>query len=148
MDCVDIMDREIIRALETEPVLFGRNEGLAESHVATQMINYGYFIRDIQRIINGVLTDYFNIILRRNNSRELAQFTLHFSLFEEYIKRAEVYMKEKDALKAGSDDLKALVEAVQAAKEADLMDEQRAQEYFDSQLEMRDREDLFNRPNN
>ena len=147
MDCVDIMDREIIRALETEPVLFGRNEGLAESHVATQMINYGYFIRDVQTIINDVLSSYFNVILRRNNSSEVANFKLHFSLFEEHLKRAEVYMKEKEALKAGSDDLKALVEAVQSAREANLMDEQRAQQYFDQQIEMRDREDLFSKPN-
>ena len=147
MDCVDIMDREIIRALETEPVLFGRNEGLAESHVDTQMINYGYFIKDVQRIVNEVLTSYFNIILSRNEAQqEAAQFKLHFSLYEEYIRRAEVYMKEKDALKSGSDDLKALVEAVQAAREANLMDESRAQSYFDDQLDLRNKEDLFNRP--
>jgi len=147
MDCVDIMDREIIRALETEPVLFGRNEGLAESHVDTQMINYGYFIRDVQRIINRVLTTYFNIILRRNNSREVANFKLDFALFEEHIKRAEVYMKEKEALKAGSDDLQTLVDAVAAAKQEGFMTEEKAQAYFDQQLEMREREDLFSKPN-
>ena len=74
MDCVDIMDREIIRALETEPVLFGRNEGLAESHVDTQMINYGYFIRDIQGIINETLTGYFNYLFYLNNVKEVAEF--------------------------------------------------------------------------
>ena len=146
MDCVDIMDREIIRALETEPVLFGRNEGLAESHVVNQMINYGYFIRDIQKIINDTLTGYFNFVLRANNQAEVAQFRLGFSLVEEYIRRAEVYKIEKEALKSGSEDLQALVEATKAAEDAEYFDQEEARTYFKEQMEMRKREDLFNLP--
>lgn len=146
MDCVDIMDREVIRGLETEPVLFGRNEGLAETHVENQMINYGYFIANCQRIVNEVLTSYFNIILRVGGSSEAAQFRLHFSISEEYIRRASVYKIEKEALSAGSEDLLTLVGAVAAAKEAGLMDDAQAQMYFDTQMEMREREDLFRLP--
>lgn len=146
MDCVDIMDREVIRGLETEPVLFGRNEGLAETHVENQMINYGYFINNCQQIVNEVLTGYFNIILRVNGSNEAAQFRLHFSISEEYIRRAQVYKIEKEALEAGSKDLMTLVQAIEAAKQAGLMDETQAKEYFDAQMLLREREDLFRLP--
>jgi len=146
MDCVDIMDREIIRALETEPVLFGRNEGLAESHVETQMINYGYFIRDIQKIINSTLTRYFNYILRANGNSEVAQFRLHFTLVEEYRRRAQVYQEEKNALKAGSDDMLTLVNATKAAEEAGYMTPEEATAHFQEQMDLRHKEDLFKTP--
>ena len=142
-DCINIMNSEIMRALESESVLFGMTEGLAETHVTQQMRNYGYFIQNGQKILNRLFTHYFNLILFLNGSAEKAVFQLKFAIAEERLETAKVYQMEREALKTGAEDLEALVVGIEAAKLAGYFDEQQALEYFEDQMELRRTAELF-----
>ena len=81
--------------------------------------------------------------------KKLQNFKLDFSLFEEYLKKIEVYLREKEALKAGSEDLKSLWglgRCYRFGQEQNLMDDTEAKQYFDEQLAIRESRDVFNRP--
>ena len=142
-DCINIMNNEIMRALESESVLFGMTEGLAETHVTQQMRNYGYFIRLAQGVINKVLTYYFNYILYVGDSRESADFRLKFAIAEEKLEAARVYQMQREAFKTSSEDFEALVMGISAAVERNLWTSDEANAYFASQMEMRKEVDLF-----
>ena len=142
-DCINIMNNEIMRALESESVLFGMTEGLAETHVTQQMLNYGYFIRLAQGVLNDLFTGYFNLILRQKRAREFADFRLKFAIAEEKLQAARVYQMQREAFKTSSDDFESLVMGVAAAVERGIWTEERANEYFEGQMEMRREVDMF-----
>lgn len=142
-DCINIMNNEIMRALESESVLFGMTEGLAETHVTQQMRNYGYFINLGQGVLNKLFTHYFNLILTLNDQEANARFKLKFAIAEERLQAAKVYLAEREALKAESDDMLALVQGIESAKEFGYFDEQQAKEYFDEQIARRREVNLY-----
>lgn len=133
-DCINIMNTEIMRALESESVLFGLTEGLAETHVTQQMRNYGYFINMAQEILNKLFTFYFSLILFVNESNERANFKMKKAIAEERLQLAQVARTEYESVEIKNEAINSLVTGIAAAQDRGLIDDVEAREMFQEGL--------------
>ena len=144
-DIQDVIRRELIIAVQSQPIFMGSNEAIAETHAVEQRKAHAQLIRRGQKAINGLMTEFLNLILMLNNYPPLAEFKLTYVNTADYKDQAMTYREFRDGLLKGSEDMIKLVEALQAAVEAQFMTPEEAKETFDHELEIRRQVDILPR---
>lgn len=139
----DVMRREIVTAVQSQPVLMGSNEAISETHAVEQRKDYAKLIRRSQKALNAVFTRFFNLILQLNGHPPLARFQLSYHNSAEYKDQAATYLDFREGLLKGSEDMIKLVEALVAAKDAGLITEQEMMEEWQKARELRERVDIL-----
>ena len=136
-DIQDVIRRELIIAVQSQPIFMGSNEAIAETHAVEQRKAYAQLIRRGQKVINGLMTEFFNLILQLNGHPRLAEFKLSYVNTADYKDQAMTFREFRDGLLAGSEDIIKLVEALEAAKDAGYLTPEQAQETWEHELELR-----------
>ena len=136
-DLQDVIRRELILAVKSQPILMGSNEAVAETHAIEQRRDYGELIRSGQKSLAPFITKFFNLILRLNGYPPLAVFTLSYFNTADYKDRASTFSLFRDGLLKGSEDMIKLVEALDAAKASGYMSDQQALEAWEEAQEIR-----------
>ena len=136
-DVHDILRRETIIAVQSQPILMGSNEAIAETHANLQLVIYGKLIRNAQKTLNLLVTDYLNLILDVNGYPQLANFRLNYQNTAEYREQALTFKQFREGLQVASQDLLHFVEALQAAVSAGFMTPEVAQEAFNEGMQLR-----------
>ena len=136
-DIQDVIRRELVVGVQSQPVLMASNEAIAETHAIEQIKAYGKLVRRGQRVVNALVTDYLNLILTLNGYPPFAQFKLSYVNTADYKDQSATYKQFREGLKAGSDDLQQFVLALDQAVASGYMTEQEAQEEFDEGMKVR-----------
>ena len=136
-DIQDVIRRELIIAVQSQPIFMASNEATAETHVLEQRKAYGQLIRRGQKSLNGVLTEFMNLILQLNGHPRLAEFKLAYVNTADYKEQAETFNQFRAGLLTASEDLLKFVEALDMAKNSQYINEQQAQDMFDEGMEIR-----------
>lgn len=144
-DIHDVMDREGVRGIGSQPILLGRNEGVSETHADLQLISYGKLITNSQRIMGDLFTYYFNLILYINRFPKLAKFLFRSLNTAEYRDRARTMTEIASAMKMSNESLSTAVEALDMAVESGYMSREEAQMQFDAEIEVRRRLEMIPR---
>ena len=92
-----VLERWIIRALKTQPILFGSNEALTESHADVQLLNHTIFIKSIQSSLEKILTRFFTLVLRARGNSSIPVFRLKRVNAIERRREAEIFRIEMEA---------------------------------------------------
>lgn len=92
-----VLERWIIRALKTQPILFGSNEALTESHADVQLLNHTIFIKSIQSSLEKILIRFFTLVLRARGNRSDPIFRLKRVNAIERRREAEIFRIEMEA---------------------------------------------------
>lgn len=135
-DIQDVIRRDLIVALQTQPILMGSNETVAETHAIEQMKNYGRLIKRSQKALNSMLTTYFNLILELNGYPRLAEFKLNYENAAQYRDQSMTYQQFNNGLLSSSQAEKDFVESTQMALEAGFIDQEEAQRRWDRRSEI------------
>ena len=141
----DVLRRELIVAVQSQPILQGSNESVAETHANLQLVTYGKLIRKAQKILNALMTDYFNLILGVNGYPQLAEFRLNYQNTAEYRDQSMTFKQFREGLEAASKDLQEFVLALSTTVEAGFMTQEQAQLAFDEGMELRRELDILPR---
>ena len=136
-DLQDVIRRELILAVKSQPILMGSNEAVAETHAIEQRRDYGELIRSGQKVLAPFVTKFFNLILRLNGYPPLAVFTLSYFNTADYKDRAATFSSFRQGLLTASQDLQQFVLALETAVEAEYLTPQQAQEMFEEGMEIR-----------
>ena len=134
-DVQDVIRRDLIIGVQSQPVLMGSNESVTETHAREQIKSYTRLIRAAQALPNHVITGYFNYILRANGYAPLAEFQLNFSSSAEHRDLADTFAMFQDGLHKEAQTRQAQVESIVSAKEAQLIDDATAQRMWDEYIE-------------
>ena len=133
----DVLRRDLIVAVQSQPVLMGSNESVTETHADIQMLSYGRLIRRSQKGFNATITGYLDFILELNGYPPLSEFKLNYENSAQYRQQANTFKDFREGLKLASDDLMAFSQALTEAKNAGFMSEQEAQAAWDEGMELR-----------
>ena len=137
-DFVNILQKEIIRGLETNQILNSLNDNVTETRARYEMADFAKLITHTQDTINAAVSRQFNIAFRMNGINETAIFTLNRSIYEEDRLNAEILKTVEDANKAGDDAKMSLLGWLDKAVMDKRMTVPQADKYFQSELERRD----------
>ena len=135
-DIQDVIRRDLIVALQTQPILMGSNETVAETHAIEQMKNYAQVINHTQKALSTNITTYFDLILTLNGYPALSEFKLNYTNAAQYKDQSDTFNKFHMGLMAESDAGLRFVEYLQAAKEAGLIDDVMMQRMWDERVEI------------
>ena len=137
-DFINILQKEIIRGLETNQLLNALNDNVTETRARYEMADFAKLISHTQTTINEAVSRQFNLAFRMNGINETAIFTLNRSIYEEDRLNAEILKTVEDANKAGDDAKMALLGWLEKAVMDNRMTAPQANMYFQSELERRD----------
>ena len=135
-DIQDVIRRDLIVALQTQPILMGSNETVAETHAIEQMKNYAQVINHTQKALSTNITTYFDLILTLNGYPALSEFKLNYTNAAQYKDQSDTFNKFHMGLMAESDAGLRFVEYLQAAKEAQFIDDATAQLMWNERVEI------------
>lgn len=133
----DVLRRDLIVAVQSQPVLMGSNETVTETHATEQIKSYGRLIRRSQKTLNGMITGYFNLILELNGYPKLAEFKLNYETTAEYKDQAETFQRFRQGLLNASEDLLMFVQALDAAKASGYLSDAEAEAMWADGMETR-----------
>ena len=133
----DVLRRDLIVAVQSQPVLMGSNESVTETHADIQMISYGRLIRRSQKGFNAVITGYLDLIAELNGYPALTEFKLNYENAAQYRQQATTFVDFRQGLLVASQDLLAFTEALTAAEEAGRINSAEAQAMWDEGMELR-----------
>ena len=133
----DLIRRELIIAVQSQPILMGSNESIAETHANLQLRLYARTIRNGQAIPMAIVQDYMNLALELNGYPPLAEFRLHYENTADYKDQSMTFQSFREGLLAASQDMQQFVVALDNAKESGYISEQQAQEMWDEGMELR-----------
>ena len=102
-DFINILQKEIIRGLETNQLLNALNDNVTETRARYEMADFAKLISHTQSTINEAVSRQFNLAFRLKGINETAIFTLNRSIYEEDRLNAEILKTVEDANKAGDD---------------------------------------------
>ena len=136
-DIQDVLRRELVIAVQSQPILLGSNEAIAETHAIEQIKAYGKLIRRGQKSINPRMSDLLNLILVLNGYPPLAEFRLSYENTADYKDQAATFKLFREGLLTGSQDLREFAESLQIVVEAGFMTAEQAQEAWDEGMEIR-----------
>ena len=136
-DIDDVIRRHLIVAVQSQPVLMGSNEGIAETHAIEQRRDYAKFIRRSQKTLNALITEFFNLILQLNDYPRLAEFRLSYTNTADYKDQALTFNQFRQGLLTASQDLESFANALLVAIDANFITEQQAQDMWDEGMEIR-----------
>ena len=137
-DFVNILQKEIIRGLETNQLLNALNDNVTETRARYEMADFAKLISHTQSTINEAISRQFNLAFRMNGINETAIFTLNRSIYEEDRLNAEILKTVEDANKAGDDAKMSLLGWLEKAVMDNRMTAPQANAYFQTELERRD----------
>ena len=133
----DVLRRDLIVAVQSQPILMGSNEAVAETHAIEQIKAYGRLIRRSQKTLNGMLTTFFNLILELNGYPPLAEFRLSYETTAEYKDQAMTFRDFRQGLLNASEDLLKFVAALDAAQASGYISEAEAKVLWADGMEIR-----------
>ena len=133
----DLIRQDLITAVQSQPILMGSNEAIAETHANLQLRLYARLIRIGQKIVQAMVQKYLNLILELNGYAPLAEFRLHYENTADYKDQSQTFMQFREGLLTASEDLMAFAMALDQIKESGYVDEATAQEMWDEGMEIR-----------
>ena len=136
-DVQDVIRRELIISVQSQPILMASNEAISETHAVEQLKAYGRPVRRGQKVLNPLITGFFNLILTLNNYPPLAEFHLSYVNTADYKDQADTYARFREGLLTGSQDLIMLVQALDAMKLSGYISDEEAQTMFEQEQELR-----------
>ena len=137
-DFINILQKEIIRGLETNQLLNALNDNVTETRARYEMADFAKLISHTQSTINASISRQFNLAFQVNGSNETAIFTLNRSIYEEDRLNAEILKTVEDAHKAGDDSKMSLLMWLEKAVADERMTKPEANRYFQAELQRRD----------
>ena len=141
----DVIRRDLITAVQSQPVLMGSNEAVAETHAVIQRVLYARLIRKVQRVVAPVFKSYLNLILELNDYPPLADFQLNYENPAMYLEQAQTFSTFHEGLERSAQSGTAFVEFLQAAVEAEFYSEDEARLAWQEQMELRRQVDILPR---
>ena len=133
----DTLRRELIIAVQSQPILMGSNEAIAETHANLQLRIYARLIRRGQKPMQAIVQDYLNLALELNGYPPLAEFRLHYENTADYKDQAMTFTTFREGLLAASTDIREFALALDQAQESGYMSEAQAQAAWDEGMEIR-----------
>jgi hypothetical protein len=95
------LERWIIRALKTQPVLFGSNEGISEAHADVQLLSHGIFINSVQASLEALFVRLFTQVLRAEGEASTPYFRFARINAAERKREAEILRSQLQAYRIG-----------------------------------------------
>ena len=141
-DVIDMMERDEIRAVQSQPILMGRNEAVSETHATLQLIDYGVGLKKHTTPRAHAITRTWNYILQLNGYPPLAKFEFGFVIAEEFRKKADTYKLVQEALNEKEEGIAKVLENLRVAVEMELLNQAEAQELFQEVLSRRADDEL------
>ena len=120
-EVIDVLERDVIRACQSQPILMGRNEAVSETHATLQLIDYGTAIRKHSAPRARSITRSWNYILELNGLPPLAKFEFGFIIAEEFRKKADTYKLVQEALNLKEDGITKVLANIDTAIAMELL---------------------------
>ena len=95
------LERWIIRALKTSPVLFGSDQSISEATADIQLLGHGIFINSIQVSLETLLTRLFTLVLRAKGNATTPLFKFDRINAAERKREAEILRSQLQAYTIG-----------------------------------------------
>ena len=137
-DFVNILQKEIIRGLETNQLLNALNDNVTETRARYEMADFAKLITHTQDLLNYAISRQFNIALRLWKARRVVAFMLKRTIYEEDRLQAEILRSVEEANKAADDSKMSLLTWLDKAVADGRMDDEEATLYFRTEIERRD----------
>ena len=135
-DLRNTINNDLMRAVQSYPILIGSNEAVGETHAIEQRKAYGNLITRSQKPLSSLITYYFNLILQVNNLPPLAEFRLNYQNVAEFQAQALAFQNLHQGLKTQSEGRKAFTEALEQDVEAGYLEPDQAQALYDERMQM------------
>ena len=137
-DFINILQKEIIRGLETNQLLNALNDSVTETRARYEMADFAKLITHTQTLINTAISRQFNIALRLWKARKIAAFMLKRTIYEEDRLQSEILRSVEEANKSADDSKMSLLTWLDKAVADGRMDDEEATMYFRAEIERRD----------
>ena len=135
-DLRNIINRDLIVGVQSQPLFMGSNEAVGETHAIEQRKAYGRLIRRSQKPLNNMITYYFNLVLTLNGLPPLAEFRLNYENTAEYKDQALTFLDFHMGLEVAAESLSAFNRALDEAKESGYINDAEAQALYDQRKEI------------
>ena len=135
-DLRNIINRDLIVGVQSQPLLMGSNETVGETHAIEQLKAYASLITRSQKPLNDLLTYYFNLILALNNLPRLALLKLNYENTAEIKDQALTLQNFHQAFLTASQGRSAFILSLDEAVASGYMTVEQAQQAFDERLDM------------
>lgn len=137
-DFINILQKEIIRGLETNQLLSALNDSVTETRARYEMADFAKLITHTQMLLNTAISRQFNIALRLWRARKTVAFMLKRTIYEEDRLQSEILRSVEEANKSADDSKMSLLEWLDKAVADGRMDDEEATLYFKTEIERRD----------
>ena len=137
-DFINILQKEIIRGLQTNQLLNALNDSVTETRARYEMADFAKLVTHTQDLINAAISRQFNIALQMFNSRKTLMFMLKRTIYEEDRLNAEILKSVEESNKAADESKMSLLEWLEKAVMDERMNDEEATLYFRNELERRD----------
>lgn len=137
-DFINILQKEIIRGLETNQLLSALNDSVTETRARYEMADFAKLITHTQTLLNTAISRQFNIALRLWRARKTVAFMLKRTIYEEDRLQSEILRSVEEANKSADDSKMSLLEWLEKAVADGRMDDEEATLYFRNEIERRD----------
>ena len=137
-DFINILQKEIIRGLETNQLLSALNDSVTETRARYEMADFAKLITHTQDLLNYAISRQFNIALRLWKARRVVAFMLKRTIYEEDRLQAEILRSVEEANKSADDSKMSLLTWLDKAVADGRMDDEEATLYFRTEIERRD----------
>ena len=134
---ISILQKEIIRGLETNQLLNALNDSVTETRARYEMADFAKLITHTQSVLNEAITRQFNLMFQVNGISEVASFQLDRSIYEEERLNAEILKTVEEANKAADDSKLSLLTWLDKAVMDQRMTDSEASAYFQTEIERR-----------
>ena len=137
-DFINILQKEIIRGLETNQLLNALNDNVTETRARYEMADFAKLISHTQSTLNTAITRQLNLAFQVNGITETAVFRLNRSIYEEDRLNAEILRTVEQANQAADDSRLSLLAWLEKAVVDERLTDAEATEYFRTELDRRD----------
>lgn len=135
-DLRNTINNDLMRAVQSYPILMGSNEAVGETHAIEQRKAYGNLITRSQKPLSSLITYYFNLVLQVNNLPPLAEYRLNYQNVAEFQAQALAFQNLHQGLKTQAEGRKAFTEALEQDVEAGYLEADMAQAIYDERIQM------------
>lgn len=137
-DFINILQKEIVRGLQTNQLLNALNDTVTETRARYEMADFAKLITHTQTLLNTAISRQFNIALRLWRARKNVAFMLRRTIYEEDRLQAEILQSVEEANKSADDSKMSLLTWLEKAVAEGRMTDEEATGYFRTEIERRD----------
>lgn len=125
---------EEIDGFQSQPIMHGITNSVSETHASQQIIDYSKLIKNGQKLLQGILTRYANLICIQNGFPPLAQFKFREPLNIEADRESQSIQHRAEANLKQSEALIKYVEFADQMVASGYWDQTKAQEEIDREM--------------